>query len=501
MTSDLSIKTHTVYTTAQVRDLDRLAIEECGIHAYTLMERAGQALLRYLKLHWPKVQRICVVCGMGNNGGDGYVLGRLARQQGIKVTLLTLAEPANLTGAARQACQDYFAAGGVIDNYQGELPDVDVIVDAIFGTGLTRALEGAYKSAIDAINQQATPVLSADIPSGLNADTGQVFGSAIKAQVTVSFIGLKQGLLTGQARDYTGQIHLESLSIPPALYKRVTDDQYTLSHYQLRQSLKPRARSAHKGQFGHCLLIGGTAGMSGAIRLAGEAALRVGSGLVSIATHPSHAAFLNLMRPELMVHSLDQSESLRTLMLNKTVLAIGPGLGQNYWADELLRLALTADCPLVVDADALNLLANLRWHNERWVLTPHPGEAARLLNCTVPDIERDRVAAAKQLQQQYGGVIVLKGAGTLVASAQNVAFCTLGNPGMASGGMGDILTGMITGLIAQGFSLQQAAELGVYLHAHAADQAAQRGERGLLASDVLGALRAFVNLATPKGST
>ncbi|WP_020394831.1 bifunctional ADP-dependent NAD(P)H-hydrate dehydratase/NAD(P)H-hydrate epimerase [Thiolinea disciformis] len=501
MTSDLSIKTHTVYTTAQVRELDRLAIEECGIHAYTLMERAGQALLRYLKLHWPKAQRICVVCGMGNNGGDGYVLGRLARQQGIKVTLLTLAEPANLTGAARQACQDYFAAGGVIDNYQGELPDVDVIVDAIFGTGLTRALEGAYKSAIDTINQQGTPVLSADIPSGLNADTGQVFGNAIKAHVTVTFMGLKQGLLTGQARDYTGQIHLESLSIPPALYKRVPDAQYTLSNYQLRQSLKPRARSAHKGQFGHCLLIGGAAGMSGAIRLAGEAALRVGSGLVSIATHPSHAAFLNLMRPELMVHSLDQSESLRTLMLNKTVLAIGPGLGQNYWADELLRLALTTDCPLVVDADALNLLANLRWHNERWVLTPHPGEASRLLNCTVPDIERDRVAAAKQLQQQYGGVIVLKGAGTLVASAQNVAFCTLGNPGMASGGMGDILTGMITGLIAQGLNLQQAAELGVYLHAHTADQAAQRGERGLLASDVLGTLRAFVNPATPKGST
>lgn len=501
MTHDLTVKTHTVYTTAQVRELDRLAIEECGIHAYTLMERAGHALLRRLKLHWPKAQRICIICGMGNNGGDGYVLGRLASQQGLTVNLLTLAEPSSLSGTARQACQDYFAAGGVIDTFQGTLPEADVIVDAIFGTGLTRALEGTYQSAIEGINRHTAPVLAADIPSGLNADTGQVFGSAVKAHVTVTFIALKQGLLTGQARDYTGQIYLDTLGVPPALYHRLPETQYTLSTHAIRHLLTPRSRSAHKGQFGHTLLVGGAAGMSGAIRLAGEAALRIGSGLVSLATHPSHAAWLNLTRPELMVHGIEQTDMLRTLMLNKAVVALGPGLGQNVWADEILRLALTIDCPLVLDADALNLLANLRWHNERWILTPHPGEAARLLNCSVADIEKDRVSAAKQLQQQYGGVIVLKGAGTLIASAQTIAYCTIGNPGMASGGMGDVLTGMIAGLVAQGFTLQQAAEVGVYLHAQAADQAAQRGERGLIASDVLGCLRAFANPPPQKGMT
>ena len=484
---------HRVYTAAQTRQLDHIAIHDAGILAYTLMSRAGQATFDHLRARWPDARSLCILCGAGNNGGDGYVITRLALQAGWQVTLISLADVSRLQGAAQQACQDFSAAGGQVQAFTGEIPPAAVMVDALLGTGLDRTVEGAYATAIQQLNQQTAPVVAVDIPSGLHADTGQPCGCAVEATLTVTYIGLKAGLLTGKARDYCGTLHLATLDVPDSVYAQVPTNLHLLGQHTLREHLPPRRRCAHKGNTGHALLVGGAPGMSGAIRLAGEAALRAGSGLVSIATHPAHAPFLNLLRPELMVHAVDSPATLRPLLARMEAIGIGPGMAQTAWSRNLLTLIQNATQPKVLDADALNLLAQNRSQRDDWILTPHPGEAARLLACTTADVEQDRIAAASRLQREYAGVIVLKGAGTLVASANGVAFCDAGNPGMASGGMGDALTGIITALLAQGLSLEAAATTGVWVHAHAADRAAASGERGLLASDLITHLREVIN--------
>ncbi len=248
-----------------------------------------------------------------------------------------------------------------------------------------------------------------------------------------------------------------------------------------------------KGHFGHVLVVGGDFCMSGAARLAGEAAARAGAGLVSVATHAEHAAIISAAVPELMCHGVEDSASLMPLLRRASVVAIGPGLGKSPWAQALLGVMLQSDLPMVVDADALNLLAIEPAKKDNWILTPHPGEAARLLGQTVEEVQSDRTAAAIELQKKYGGVVVLKGAGTVVVDSEEViGICGEGNPGMASGGMGDVLTGVIAGLLAQGLSLSQAARLGVCLHARAGDSAAEEGQRGLLASDLFPFIRRLV---------
>ncbi|PID49032.1 MAG: bifunctional ADP-dependent NAD(P)H-hydrate dehydratase/NAD(P)H-hydrate epimerase [Proteobacteria bacterium] len=482
-----------VYLGTTVRQLDRIAIQEYGMSGYALMQAAGQSLFKVLTQTWPNAKSLCIVCGVGNNAGDGYIVARLAVQAGWQTTVMALASLADLSGDAAIACQEYLAVQGHIQTFTGHLPEADVLLDALLGTGLTRPVTGAYAAAIHAMNQHPAPILAADIPSGLHADTGQVCGDAVKAAATLSFIGLKTGLFTGQARRYRGAVWLDDLCVPAAVYQGQKIAMHTLSGQNITDKLPKRSPTAHKGQFGHCLFVGGAPGMSGAIRLAGEAALRTGAGLVSIATHPEHAPYLNIATPELMVHAVPSAAELRSLMANRTVLAIGPGLGQNSWAHHLLTLALATELPKVIDADALNSLACFPAKQDHWILTPHSGEAARLLACSVADIENDRIKAVQQLQQNYGGVIVLKGADTLIASAHGIACCIAGNPGMASGGMGDVLTGIITALLAQGLSLPDAACIGVQVHAQAGDKAAQKGERGLLASDLIQQIRAEVN--------
>lgn len=484
---------HRIYTAAQVRELDHRAIQGAGIPAYTLMSRAGKATFDHLRERWSAAKSLCVLCGSGNNGGDGYIVATLALQAGWQVSVLSLTDVLCLQGAARQAYEAFVAAGGQVQAFDNALPAADVLLDAMLGTGLDRAVEGGYAAAIEVLNQQHSPVVAVDIPSGLHADTGQVCGTAVRAAMTVTFIGLKAGLLTGKARDYCGTLHFARLDVPDSVYAQVPTDMCLLGEHTLRDGLPPRSRSLHKGQCGHALLIGGAPGMSGAVRLAGEAALRVGSGLVSVATHPEHAPVLNLLRPELMVNAVESPVHLRTLLPKMAAIGIGPGMGQTAWARGLLTMVQTAPQPKVLDADALGLLAQTPLQCEGWVLTPHPGEAARLLKCATWEVEQDRVAAARQLQAKYGGVVVLKGAGTLVVSAGGVAFCPAGNPGMASGGMGDALTGIIVGLLAQGLDTVAAAETGVWVHARAADLAAATGERGLLASDVIACLREAVN--------
>ncbi len=486
-----------LYRAAQVRELDRIAIEERGIPGHTLMSRAGAAAFNLLRQRWPDARRIVVVCGGGNNAGDGYVVARLARQTGLDVRVLTLSNPDNLRGDALTAWRDACAAGVPTTTFTAAgLIEAELLVDAILGTGLERDVSGDWREAIDAMNGHPAAILSLDIPSGLHADTGAILGAAIQAAATITFIGLKQGLFTGQGPACCGEVHFAGLDVPPDIYPALHPGCWRYVGEDLPTLLPRRSRSAHKGRFGHVLVIGGDLGLAGAARMAGEAAARCGAGLVSVATRAAHAGLQAAVRPELMFHGVETPDELEPLLNRATVVAVGPGLGRGDWGRAMLQAVLACDRPLVLDADALNLLAAEPSYCDRWILTPHSGEAARLLKMTPTQVEADRFAAVEDLALRFGGVAVLKGAGSLVASKVDglVALCVAGNPGMASGGMGDVLTGVIAALLAQGLPPFAAAKTGVYLHGRAGDLAAQSGgERGLLATDLLPFLRQLAN--------
>lgn len=489
-------KTKLLYQTKAIRELEQLAISNYGISVAALMQRAGKAVFRELKKYWSNAKKIIVVCGKGNNAGDGCVVARLAHEAGLKVVILTLAAPDKLTGSAREMAQLCLNAKIAIEPFIAlKLKDADVIVDALLGIGLTGEVRDNYKVAIDAINSAAIPVLAVDIPSGLNADTGEILGSAVKADVTVTFIALKQGLFTYDAMDCCGEIICDDLEVPQEVFKDIVPIAKCLDLADLKLSLPKRKRNTHKGDYGHVLIVGGDYGMSGAVRMAAEAALRVGAGIVSVATRPEHAFTLNLARPEIMCHGIKKPVQLNKLLAAASVIVLGPGLGQSNWAKSLWRKVIAANKPLVIDADGLNLLAQKKLKKTNWILTPHPKEAARLLGIDVATVQKDRFTALKLLVEQYAGICVLKGAGTLVRGADDVVgVCTAGNPGMASGGMGDVLSGVIAGLLAQGLSLLPAAQFGVCLHATAGDLAVQtQGERGLLATDLLSYLTKILN--------
>ena len=485
---------HDLYRADEVRELDRIAIEECGLGGGVLMERAGRAAYAVLQRCWPQAMRVVVLCGSGNNGGDGYVVARLALQAGLYVRLVQVGE-ISAVGDALIMRQQAEAVGVVVEAFAPELFEgVDVIVDALLGTGLRGEVRGVVRGVITAVNDVPAAVLAVDVPSGLDADSGSVLGSAIRADATITFIALKQGLLTAQGPDLCGDIYYDRLDVPAEIYRRVPCSARRMDMEKLRLCLPPRPRTAHKGDNGHVLVVGGTSGYAGAARLAGEAALRCGAGLVSVATRPEHATALVMARPEIMGHAVAEVHDLDPLLRRADVVVVGPGLGRDRWAWRLLAHVFEQEGPLVVDADALNLLAEEPFQYHNWVLTPHPGEAARLLGCSVGEVEQNRFVATASLQASYGGVIVLKGAGTLVLGREGFPeVCDGGNPGMASGGMGDLLGGVIGALIAQGMTLHDAARLGVALHAHAGDLAASDGARGMLASDLLPLLRRLVN--------
>ena len=484
-----------VHTAAQVRALDRHAIDDLQIPSYTLMTRAGEAALGALRSCWPSAQRIAVVCGPGNNGGDGYVLARLAREQRLEVVAVGLHEPARLQGDARRAYDDFLAAGGTVGSWHADcLRGMDVIVDAIFGVGLSRPVDGVAAEAIAAINHSDARVLALDIPSGLHADTGEILGDAVRAERTVTFLGLKLGFYLGEGPNCVGVVMFDALELPAQALAYVEATALRIDEPEVAELLPPRRRTAHKGQQGSVLVIGGNIGMPGAARMAGEAALRAGAGLVTIATRSENVAAIVGARPELMCRGVNSAEELTALIARADVLALGPGLGQDEWAQAMFETALAKDRRVVVDADALSLLAQSPRKNAHWILTPHPGEAARLIGKTTAEVQHDRLGAAREIAARYGGTVVLKGAGTLVLSDEGLpAICDRGNPGMASAGMGDVLTGVIAGIVAQKAELAAAARVGVLVHALAGDMAARRGERGLLATDLLAYLPTCVN--------
>ena len=476
-----------LFSTAQVRALDQAAIAG-GIPGIELMERAARAALGMLERRWPQARGLCVLCGPGNNGGDGFLLATLARAAGLQANVIAL--PGQPTGDAALARERFLGEGGQVSAAAGDLPDADVYVDALFGSGLNRAPAGDAARWIAALNARSKPVLSLDVPSGLDSDTGVAFEPCVRATATVCFVGWKRGLFTAQGPERCGERSLATLDIPAHVYARTAPDATLLTP----QALPPRPRDSHKGRFGHVLAIGGDLGAGGAVRMCGEAAARIGAGLVSVATREANVGPILAARPELMPHGVHVPRNLEPLLARAGVLAIGPGLGQGEWGKGLWEVALETGQPAVVDADGLNLLAaSPRTLPKTCVLTPHPGEASRLLGTSTGDVQADRFAAVRNLARKYGAVVVLKGNGSLIADPDGrVAVCPWGNPGMASGGMGDVLTGVIAGLLAQGLDAWSAACLGVGLHARAGDLAARAGERGMLASDLFPYLRALV---------
>jgi len=494
---DLEEKLNTVklYTALEVREQDNCAIHEFGIAGYDLMKRAGRAVVDHIHKHYladryPTARHWLVMCGPGNNGGDGYVVATMAARAGIDVSVCSLVDAAVLKGDAALALADWKATGGEVLSWPlvGDAK-FDLALDALLGTGIDREVGGEYRHAIEFLNNLDCPVVAIDIPSGLNADTGCVMGCAVRAQSSVTFVGRKRGMYTADGADYCGSISFDDLSIPAEVADTITGSGSLVTMGYLRGKLNTRRRNSHKGSYGHVLGVGGIEGMSGAIRLCGEAALRSGAGRVTLATDPVHAALVNLSRPELMVRPVAGTDDLLSLLNDTQIVAAGPGLGSTSWSEAIFKACLDTDVPLVIDADGLNLLAEQGRAITRadWILTPHPSEAARLLDCKTADIQHDRVTSAQAIAKRYKAVVILKGCGTVIVSPDGeYAICPLGNPGMATAGSGDVLTGIIAALLGQGLSCWQAAIAGVVAHAEAGDLAAQSlGEMSLVAGDII----------------
>ena len=485
-----------VYSAASVRAMDRLAIGQGGIPGYVLMQRAGDAAFAALQRHWPSARSIAVLCGPGNNGGDGYVVARLARAAGLDVRVVAIADPGRLRGDAAQAHADFVAQGGRTDAAgEGALAGRDLVVDALLGTGVDRTLEEPFVSAIRAMNRATVPVFALDLPSGLDADTGWPQGFAVRATRTIAFLALKRGYYLGAAPDHVGLLEFASLGVPAETLRSETPVMRRIGGDLVAGVLLPRERTAHKGSHGRVVIVGGHA-MPGAARLAGEAALRAGAGIVMIVTGRESVPAILAGRPELIVRADEGFAQLRELLSSPqgpvTHLALGPGLGTQPAAREAMDVALRVGDSWVVDADALTLLAGRAQRSERWILTPHPGEAARLLDATPADVQRDRLAAVRDVVARFGGTCVLKGANTLVCGVEGeVWVCDRGNPGLATAGSGDVLTGVIASLRAPTPTIAAAA--GVFLHAEAGDRAARAGMRGMIASDIVAELRGVVN--------
>ena len=485
-----------VFCAEQVRTHELAAAAQSGVAMYTLMERAGKAVFDQTIKHFPQAQNYVVLVGVGNNAGDGYIVAKLAKQAGKQVIVIAAAPDKPLTGDALTAQEAWFAVGGEIAAYhQQTINNADIIIDGLLGTGISSDVREPFIKLIEAANSSRAPIVAIDLPSGINADTAVVQGAAIQADITVTVVAIKQGLVTGAGRACAGLCEFDDLSVGDVFMQLATPSAELIS-YQTSQGLAKRSNNSHKSSHGKLLCVGGNTGTAGAIRLTSEAALRSGAGMVKVYTHPESVLAVSIGRPELMVTATD----LITALKWASCVAIGPGLGQDTWStttfETVMQYCCTHNKPLVIDADALNLIAqsSIVTSLKNAVITPHPGEAARLLSCSVSDVEANRYHSAAQLTQNYGTCCVLKGAGSIITNSTNTWVCTDGNPALAVGGSGDVLTGIIAALIAQGLTTEHAACYGVTLHAKAGDIAAQRdGEKGMLPSDLFKIVRQLIN--------
>lgn len=510
-----------LFTAEQVRSLDNIAIQQCDIPGFTLMQRAATVAFNTLLERWPQVRHVQVFAGSGNNAADGYLVAALAKEQGLSAEVITLSDPEGLTGDAKlafEAAQKQQVSITAFADFDGEHEKAHahpVCVDALFGTGLSREVTGDYAKAITFINGSDRPVIAIDIPSGLSADTGASLGMAVRADVTVCFIGLKQGLLTNQAGDHVGELIFHDLDVPDRVFSGDSSPQPSAQRIDINsvgKMLAPRAVASHKGSHGHVVVIGGDSSFGGAVLMAAEAALRSGAGLVSVITRLAHRPALLARTPEVMVLGTeDENSNIDGLIARASAIVIGPGLGRSDWARGLMQKALSAqlsrDLPLVIDADGLQLLAEKREQGaaengsgikrDNWILTPHPGEASALLGISVSEIQQDRFRAVRQLNKDWGGACLLKGSGSLICTAeQEVSLCSEGNAGMATGGMGDVLSGIVGSLVAQGHSLGDSLQAAACIHGEAADLSMQEsGQRGMAATDLMPYIRELVNPA------
>ena len=481
-----------LYTAEQSRDIDQMLIEQTPVDGYELMQRAARACFAQLIRRWPQVRNIIVYAGVGNNGGDGYILANLLRLAGRNVTVCQCGDVNHIKGDALKAHNVYLQGGGKTSSVN-EARQADLVVDAIFGSGLNRELSEPARGWINRINAHNVPVLAVDIPSGLDADRGVARPDAVNADITVTFITRKQGMYTAGGKDHCGEICFSSLQCSDNIIGQIAPSCRLLNHAEALQWLPSRPANSHKKNFGHVLVIGGNYGMAGAICLTAKASLYSGAGLVSVVTRKQHIAIATTLCPPLMVYDAAQTQILKKLIHNCDIIVIGPGLGSDAWSLALMSEALDSNKALVVDADALHLLAKQPSTSEHWILTPHPGEAAHLLNTTSDEVQGDRFAVAREIQNRYHGVCVLKGAGTIVASSSQTTVCEGGNPGMSSAGMGDVLSGIIAALQGQGLEAQKAALLGTCAHNRAGDLAATNMPRGLSADVVINYIPAAVN--------
>ncbi len=484
-----------LYQCSQVKAID-LAIIKNGTPGFELMMRAGRASFDLLVKIWPEADKITVVCGGGNNGGDGYIVAGLAMSSSLEVSVVSIVDTATLRGDAKLA-YDFALKQGVqtvsILRTQESITDLSisgVVVDALLGIGLQGKIRENHAQLIRRINATKLPVLSLDIPSGLCGDSGSPLGDCMKASQTITYIALKQGLLAGGASYYTGELVFDDLGVKTS----VNDLGIEPSAHRLIEEkplLPPRSLNSHKGLFGSLVVIGGSEGMGGAGIMASEAGFIAGAGVVRLMTHEGHRAVALSRTPELMTSNYLHQQEVGRWLSGSSALVFGPGLEWSEEIDSLFRHFLDYEKPMVIDAQGLQFLADQPRLKSNWVLTPHPGEAAKLLGCKSDEIQRDRFFAAKAIQRKYGGVCVLKGAGTLVATAQRIHVCEHGNPSMSTAGMGDILAGLIGGLLAQGFGLEAAAKLAVWAHATAGDSATRKLGKHLRATDIYPFLRSL----------
>lgn len=496
--TDSSRFTNCLYRVEQLQQGEKKAAEACAMNMTQLMSAAGKAVFKHLQAYFPAPARIAVCCGEGNNGGDGYIVARLARQAGYQVQVFALKPNADLPEPVESDAHRARSAWRDQDGSENALLDCtpeqfDVVVDALFGVGLDRALEGDPVTWVQRVNASTTPVLSIDVPSGLNADNGHAPGAAIRAHLTISLVALKRGLFTGKAQDHTGELRLEDLGVGDTFKKQNEADWFRVNPGRVGSWLPPRSRCTHKGEQGHVLIVGGQPGMSGAVILAMKSALRAGAGKVSVACHPDVQAVVAAAQPEAMVHGIDTADALQPLLREVSAVALGPGLGGSRWSHDVFKQVMKADVLKVIDADGLNLLASYPTRSPKMLLTPHPGEAARLLQTTTDEIASDRFAAVTKLREKYGAQVLLKGAGSLLVTDRGKCLIDRGSPAMASGGMGDLLTGLVSGLLAQRMAPAQALIAGALWHAIAGEEAGKDGERGTLASDLLPYIRRLVN--------
>ena len=503
-----------LYSVNSIVQLEQIAINQYGIPAYELMKRAGEAVFNVVLTNYSQHKKIIVVCGAGNNAGDGYVVAKLAKQADFDVRVFSLIDPAVLTDEASLAYHDWMEVSDDKDLYTSVsssfLEDADVIIDALLGTGLSREVKAEWVESINMINDARAPVISIDIPSGLIADTGVISGVAVEADITVTFIGLKQGFFTAQASDVCGRLVFDDLALPAEIYSHVECDARLLSRINL-DFLPERKSSSHKGCFGHVLIAGGNIGMAGAVILAAKAALRTGAGLVTIVTVPQNLSAISYAVPEAMVKICDENsiENLfdEDFVNGLTHVAVGMGLGKDGWSLKLLNHCIKLNIPMLIDADALNIVAKIGVNNLEFssiqpiIITPHPGEAARLLSAVRElsslDIQIDRFRAVRSLHALFTNfdscTVILKGSGTLIFDGKMLKICQLGSAAMAAPGMGDVLSGVLIALLAQNkgtsaVTVNEISELAVCAHAAAADTVSDGKIRGLLASDVINAL-------------